>query len=238
MIVSDRWTSDLPSRILPENKKGTALRPSLPLFLPSSPYAIPWYAFNTAHSGAVSSKFRFVFVLYCTDFETDPAEEGWTHELVSGTAGEGADDWQWGVPNGQNGDPRDAYSGDNVYGNDLGPEGWNGQYQNGKLNRTTLPPVDTGGFEVVRLQYRRWLNVEDGTADHARITAGGSEVWSNLADAGATHHLDAEWRSLEDADAFFASRDFQLFRGIRMLLWGDPFVVVDDVRSRTTGVVK
>jgi quinol monooxygenase YgiN len=53
-----------------------------------------------------------------------------------------------------------------------------------------------------------------------------------------TFTVESEWRSLEDADAFFASGDFQLFRGIRMLLWGDPVVVVDDVRSRTTGVVK
>ncbi|HTM23076.1 MAG TPA: hypothetical protein VL172_21295, partial [Kofleriaceae bacterium] len=134
-----------------------------------------------------------VQVLYCTDFEVDPAGDGWTHELVSGDAGEGADDWQWGTPNGQNGDPRTAYSGASVYGNDLGPDGWNGQYQNGKFNRTTMPVVDTQGLEIVRLQYRRWLGVEDGSADHARITANGTEMWSNLADAGQTHHLDGEW---------------------------------------------
>jgi quinol monooxygenase YgiN len=50
--------------------------------------------------------------------------------------------------------------------------------------------------------------------------------------------VESEWRSLEDADAFLGSPEFQLFRGIRMLLWGEPFVVVDDIRSRTTGILK
>jgi len=147
-----------------------------------------------------------VTVLYCTDFESDPAGDGWTHELVSGTAGEGADDWMWDTPYGQNGDPHAAYSGDYVYGNDLGPDGWNGQYQNDKFNRTTMPEIDTQGFGVVRLQYRRWLNVEDGTYDQARITAGGMTLWSNLVADGSTHHLDNEWR-FHDVDLTPAIQD-------------------------------
>ena len=44
----------------------------------------------------------------------------------------------------------------------------------------------------------------------------------------------SEWHSATQADAFFASRDFLVFKGIRILLRGDPLVVMDDVKSRTT----
>jgi quinol monooxygenase YgiN len=44
----------------------------------------------------------------------------------------------------------------------------------------------------------------------------------------------SEWQSADDADAFFNSRDFQVFRGIRMLLRGEPFIVFDEVRARVT----
>jgi cysteine-rich repeat protein len=141
-----------------------------------------------------------VVPLYCTDFETDPALEGWTHGLTSGSAQEGADDWQWGEPQGtsQNGDPAAAYGGTNVYGNDLGAGDYNGLYQSDKVNYTLGPTVDVRGFFDVRLQYRRWLNVEDGHFDHATIYANGVPLWANLdsqqGDQSNTHHTDREWR--------------------------------------------
>ena len=141
-----------------------------------------------------------VVPLYCTDFETDPALEGWTHGLTSGPVQEGADDWQWGEPKGtdQNGDPAAAYSGANVYGNDLGAGDYNGLYQPDKVNYTLGPAVDVQGFLDVRLQYRRWLNVEDGHFDHATIYANDAPLWTNLdsqqGDQSKTHHTDREWR--------------------------------------------
>ncbi|RMH45308.1 MAG: hypothetical protein D6689_00185 [Deltaproteobacteria bacterium] len=57
----------------------------------------------------------------------------------------------------------------------------------------------------MRLQYRRWLRVEQGLADRATIYADGDPVWSNLAD-GQTHHLDAEWR-FHDVDLTAAAAD-------------------------------
>jgi len=42
----------------------------------------------------------------------------------------------------------------------------------------------------------------------------------------------SEWRSADEANAFFNSREFQLFRGIRMLLRGEPFIVFDEVQHR------
>jgi MYXO-CTERM domain-containing protein len=55
--------------------------------------------------------------------------------------------------------------------------------------------VDTGEYTNVRLQYRRWLNVEDATYDNASIYANDQLAWRNLATpAGTTNHTDREWR--------------------------------------------
>jgi cysteine-rich repeat protein len=63
-----------------------------------------------------------------------------------------------------------------------------------------MPPVDASDYAVVRLQYWRWLTVEDGTFDQASITANGTEVWHNAATAsGLTDHVDLEWR-FQDVD--------------------------------------
>ncbi|MCA9552248.1 MAG: DUF4215 domain-containing protein [Myxococcales bacterium] len=139
-----------------------------------------------------------VVPLYCTDFESDPAAEGWTHELLAGQDREGADDWTWGPPLAapSSGDPQAAYSGTNVIGNDLGGGNYNGLYQSDKQNVMRAPAVDTQRYPVVRLQYRRWLNVEDGDFDKALIGSNNSVVWSNRASGGQgdTHHTDKEWR--------------------------------------------
>jgi quinol monooxygenase YgiN len=50
--------------------------------------------------------------------------------------------------------------------------------------------------------------------------------------------LISEWRSIDDADGFFASPEFHLLRGLRMLLRDEPVVVLDDVRSRLTRLVR
>jgi quinol monooxygenase YgiN len=50
--------------------------------------------------------------------------------------------------------------------------------------------------------------------------------------------LISEWDSIDDADGFFASREFQVLRGLRMLLRDEPVVVVDDVKARFTRLVR
>jgi hypothetical protein len=138
--------------------------------------------------------------LYCTDFETDPEADGWTHGLTSGETGEGADDWQWSSPKAPpaSGDPTDAFSGDKVFGNDLGGGEYNGSYQPDKVNFALSPVVDTSGYETVRLQYRRWLNVEDAHFDKASIYANDQLAWQNhdsqQGDESSIHHRDREWR--------------------------------------------
>jgi quinol monooxygenase YgiN len=48
----------------------------------------------------------------------------------------------------------------------------------------------------------------------------------------------SEWQSIDAANAFFESRGFQLFRGIRMLLRGEPLVVFDEVQQRVTRLLR
>jgi len=138
--------------------------------------------------------------IYCTDFESDPAGDGWTHGLSEGEQMEGADDWMWGVPMspGASGDPDAAFDGTHVYGNDLGGGQYNGTYQPEKTNFARSQAIDTTGYGQVRLQYRRWLNVEDGFFDQATLYANDQVAWSNLKtpdeQSASVHHTDREWR--------------------------------------------
>ncbi|MEW6746018.1 MAG: IPT/TIG domain-containing protein [Planctomycetota bacterium] len=127
---------------------------------------------------------------YFDNFETNT---GWTH------SGTGQDDWQRGTPQGKAGDPSSAYSGTNVWGNDLGGSGWNGEYQNNVNNNLTSPSINCSGRVGVHLELKRWLTVEKGIYDQARIevsVAGGSytTVWQN---ADGTDHIDTSWQAHE-----------------------------------------
>lgn len=153
--------------------------------------ADPWYEFFVGE----------VVELYCNDFEgTDPFADGWTHALDMGEASEGADDWQWGVPAGVSGsgDPRAAWSGTRVIGNDLGGDDFNGSYQADKVNSATSPAIDVGKYTDVRVQYWRWLNVEDAFFDQGSVYVNNQLAWQNLnsdqGNSSSTHHADKEWR--------------------------------------------
>ena len=149
----------------------------------------PWYE---AFVGEVEP-------IYCTDFETDPEAEGWTH------GSNGVDEWAWGEPRGAGGDPNGATSGSRVFGLDLGgPEGdGNGKYRPDLTSWAKSPVVDVSGYDIVRLQYQRWLEVEDGFFDAGTIYVNEQEAWKNfvgpdMRDA-ANHHVDNEWR-FQDID--------------------------------------
>ena len=142
----------------------------------------------------------YVVPLYCTGFENDPWAEGWTH----GVSGWGNDDWQWGSPSAPPGstDPPTAYAGTRALGTDLGLNGGDGLYDPSVQSYATTPTVDTTGYQHVRLQYRRWLNVEDGYYDTAAIAVNGWQLWSNFnsgQDGGSVQHRDKEWR-FQDVD--------------------------------------
>lgn len=135
-----------------------------------------------------------VLKVHCDDFEND--DGGYQHQLLSGGDVEGADDWAWGRPAGMAGDPSEAASGSKVWGNDLGGGNFNGEYQNLKLIRLTSPELDTAPYAGVFLRYARWLTVEDGLYDHARILVDDTSVWTNFQSAdgeGTHHHLDDGW---------------------------------------------
>jgi MYXO-CTERM domain-containing protein len=137
-----------------------------------------------------------VLPVYSNDFED--GDGGFTSELLSGEDTEGANDWQHGRPGGQGGDPASAASGANIWGNDTSPEdGWDGRYQDNRHNRLNSPSIDTRHYEGVFLQSERWLTVEDGVFDQARILADDEEVWTNWSTTennGSDHHVDRQWQ--------------------------------------------
>jgi hypothetical protein len=149
---------------------------------------------------AADDEYRF-FVgetteLYCTDFETEPTD--W----VTGDVKTGSGDFAWGTPMGQSGDPTAAFSGDSVMGNDLGgSEALDGAYRPKKQPFLDGPPIELDDHTHVRLQFRRWLTVEDGYFDQASIHVNGSSIWTNEGtdESGALNHRDREWR-FEDID--------------------------------------
>ncbi len=133
--------------------------------------------------------------ILCEDFESEDPD--WTHELLAGDNVDGADDWNWGEPAGEGGDPEAAASGTNVWGNDLKlEESWDGMYMPNVSNTLRSPKWDLTEYKVVRLQFKRWLNVQDGLHDQAKLYVNDEEVWANLATAeedGTVHHRDREW---------------------------------------------
>ncbi|MCX5748156.1 MAG: DUF4215 domain-containing protein, partial [Proteobacteria bacterium] len=134
--------------------------------------------------------------LWCTDFEAGADE--WTHN----SAPTNRDDWQVGAPIGLGGDPTAAFSGTNVFGNDLTTDG---TYRRNTEVFAETPEIDLqGNVANVHLQYRRWLGVEDGFFDGATIQANGTPVWTSFASAAdpmsaGVNHLDKEWR-FQDVD--------------------------------------
>lgn len=127
--------------------------------------------------------------LYCTNFEAgDPLAEGWT----TGSTKEESP-WAWGEAMAGPTDPPAAFSGSHFLAQALG-----GDYKPGRNSWVQMPSVDVGRWTDVRLQYRRWLAVEDSHFDQARILLNGKEVWQNftqnIGDSSSTHHVDREWR--------------------------------------------
>ncbi|MFN0247795.1 MAG: MYXO-CTERM sorting domain-containing protein [Kofleriaceae bacterium] len=126
--------------------------------------------------------------LWCADFED--GGEDWTHSAVPSNR----DEWEVGTPMGLGGDPRVAHSGTNVLGIDLSNDG---NYRRNAMTSAESPEIDLAGNTNVRLQYYRWLAIEDGRFDHANVYANDTQMWSNYASSnenGGFDHVDREWR--------------------------------------------
>ena len=150
---------------------------------PNNP-ADPFYEF---YVGSVTK-------LWCTDFENGASD--WTH----GATPTNRDEWEVGPPMGLGGDPKTAHGGANVFGIDLSTDG---QYRRSAMLWAESPEIDLQGNANVRLQYYRWLGVEDGFYDQARIMVNGTKAWTNYASAmdtmNGTNFQDKEWR-FQDVD--------------------------------------
>lgn len=171
-----------------------------------------------------------VTTLFAEDFD-GPTDAGWTHvELAT------QDDWQRGVPTGKAGDPGAAYSGSNVWGNDIGPSGFNGEYQSNVSNYLESPSIDCSSGADLQLRFARWLTVEDATYDQATITVDGAQVWQNPVGGGTDHLIDTAW-TIETIDVS-AQADGDPDVRVRFALESDGGLEfggwnIDDVSLRT-----
>lgn len=188
-----------------------------------------------------------VIPVHCDDFEDH--DGGYVHELVEGPADEdGADDWQWGRPRGASWDPSMAHSGRKVWGNDLGDDNYNGEYQNDRFNRLTSPEFSLGHYDGTFLHYWRWLSVEDGVFDRATVLVDGEPAWTNWGsneNRGGDHTVDRQWmpHSLSLGDAaddrtVQFSFELQSDGGLSFGGWtlDDICVMAPDTRDNRLGV--
>lgn len=157
---------------------------------------------NTFPAGAPDATFAYdvgvLTVRESNGFE-GATDEGWTHvELAQ------QDDWQRGTPIGASGDAPSAFSGSNVWGNDLAPSGFNGAYQNNVYNQLISPSFDFSGEENLRLRFQRWLTVESGQFDQARILVDGNLVFEN---APLVDTIDTAWTAQDIDISAFADDD-------------------------------
>ena len=133
-------------------------------------------------------------VYYATDFESGTA--GWTHGSNGGTQ----DDWQISsqfpvdTSFGKVGDPTFAPSGTSIWGNDLGPDGWNGLYSSSVSNWLRSPVINLSQATNSTLVLQRWLQVENANADQARIRVNGQQVWINPT---GQNLIDTSWVEME-----------------------------------------
>jgi hypothetical protein len=128
------------------------------------------------------------------DFEAGTA--GWTHGSPNGSQ----DDWQlssqFGVDTsfGKSGDPTSAPSGVNIWGNDLGPDGWNGAYSPDVSNYLRSPAFDLSAASGSTLTFKRWLTVEKGQYDRATVKVNGQQVFIN---PFGQDLIDTDWVDVE-----------------------------------------
>lgn len=148
--------------------------------------------------GGAATPIKFLIgnlnVYFLADFESGAS--GWTHGSNGGTQ----DDWQLSSQLGVNasfgkvGDPTFAPSGTSIWGNDLGPDGWNGLYSSGVSNWLRSPVIDLSQATNSTLVLQRWLQIENANADQARIKVNGQEVWINPT---GQNLLDTNWVEME-----------------------------------------
>ncbi|MFN0253769.1 MAG: MYXO-CTERM sorting domain-containing protein [Kofleriaceae bacterium] len=124
--------------------------------------------------------------IWCERFDADPL---WTQSLVGSPS-----PWSWGAPMGLAGDPVAGFTGANVFGTKLDGDG---RYASVAQTRVTTPMADASMYREVRLQFRRWLVVEDALYDEATVEVNGTTRWTNALGDGFLTHQDREWRFVD-----------------------------------------
>ena len=177
----------------------------------SSPATVEYYIegednLGNTQTSPASGFFSFVigdFELFFEDDFEQAGENGYTHAQIATQ-----DDWQKGAPNGASGsssgvswsDPASAFSGTQIWGNDLAPSGFNGAYQPNVENYLRSPFLDLTGSFGTTLSFKRWLTVEESAFDQAQVRVNGNIVWENPA---GSNTLDTSWQDFEvDISAF------------------------------------
>lgn len=174
-VDADHWVVDLPLPASDAMKYSATVTfaSSIKLLLPDN-FADPSYQLYQGET----------MPLACFNMDQNPiVSNNW---LASGFS------WGPAVATGAT-DPHAAFSGTNIMAIGLGTD-----YAPDSTYNLILPTIDTGRYSDVRLQYRRWLAVEDSHFDKATIKANGNVAWingsDNLGDNSALHNLDREWR--------------------------------------------
>ncbi len=128
----------------------------------------------------------------CCPIFSDNFESGNTGWTTGGTR----NDWELGDPNGKSFDPSLAHSGSFVWGNDMG-QGWrDGQYRSRADNYLISPSMDFSAYTTgyVTLSFYRWLSVQKGSRDQARIQintgSGWQTIWQNMSNENT---VDTQW---------------------------------------------
>lgn len=172
---TERWTAQLPLPVFDAMKYTATVTfgSTIKVLLPDN-LGDPMYSLYEGET----------LKLLCANMDANPLTQGWT-------ATEG---WGWGaaVASGT-GDPHASYSGQSFLSMTPGAD-----YEADAKYKLTLPTIDVGRYSDVRLQYRRWLTVEDSEFDQATIAVNDKVVWRNVSDNrgndSSLHHLDREWR--------------------------------------------
>jgi len=143
-----------------------------------------------------------LFEVYFNDFEA-VGSEGWTHGATSG-----ADDFERGTPQGKSGnaerhegtrwnDPVNAYSGSKIWANDLGTGSDDGAYNSNASMWLQSPSIDCSDSSRATLVFQRWLSVEGGGNDRAKIWVNNDQVWASPSYSGeALHVTDVGWTQM------------------------------------------
>ena len=95
------------------------------------------------------------------------------------------------------------------------------------------------GFRIQPHKRAEALSAVDETVKRMRAASGcaRSRLLADTDDPN-TFTVMSEWQSASTADVFFSSRDFQIFKGIRILLRDEPVLTLDEVQSRVTRIVR